>query len=150
MNESFQDWSALNDNIFYFIVISTGRCNWWNLYTDQGTYCWLRFISVGKSFLPFTCRWEDLLLIINLFLPVLFGWARSVVLYVMINKLYLYLAYIDCLWQQHGAKRCVGRLAWICSWFQSFFRNSSLYATSNDKFPCDYHLIGDGGYPLWR
>ena len=29
-----------------------------------------------------------------------------------------------------------------------FLRNSSLYATFNDKFPCDYHLIGDGGYPL--
>ena len=29
-----------------------------------------------------------------------------------------------------------------------FFENSSLYATSNDKFPRDYLLIGDGGYPL--
>ena len=26
-------------------------------------------------------------------------------------------------------------------------RNSSLYATPNGKFPCDYHLIGDGGHP---
>lgn len=29
-------------------------------------------------------------------------------------------------------------------------RNSELFATSGNKFPCDYHLIGDGGYPLLR
>ena len=29
-------------------------------------------------------------------------------------------------------------------------RNSALFATSGNKFPCDYHLIGDGGYPLLR
>lgn len=29
-------------------------------------------------------------------------------------------------------------------------RNSSLYATSANKFPCDYHRIGNGGYPLLR
>ena len=29
-------------------------------------------------------------------------------------------------------------------------RNSSLFATSGNKFPGDYHIIGDGGYPLLR
>ncbi|XP_028402149.1 putative nuclease HARBI1 [Dendronephthya gigantea] len=29
-------------------------------------------------------------------------------------------------------------------------RNSSLCATAADKFPHDYHLLGDGGYPLRR
>ena len=29
-------------------------------------------------------------------------------------------------------------------------RNSSLFATSANKFPGDYHIIGDGGYPLLR
>jgi len=29
-------------------------------------------------------------------------------------------------------------------------RNSSLFATSGNKFPADYHIIGDGGYPLMR
>ena len=29
-------------------------------------------------------------------------------------------------------------------------RNSSLHATAAVKFPCDTHLLGDGGYPLKR
>ncbi len=29
-------------------------------------------------------------------------------------------------------------------------RNSPLSATAADKFPHDYHLLGDGGYPLLR
>lgn len=28
--------------------------------------------------------------------------------------------------------------------------NSELFATSGNKFPCDYHLIGDGEYPFLR
>lgn len=29
-------------------------------------------------------------------------------------------------------------------------RNSTLFATSGNKFPGDYHIIGDGRYPLLR